>query len=95
MESLYNSLSERLWRNHEVWLACGGDPDGVLLSGGEESLPVLEYPPQEVFPVISSTDVETLQETRSRELHLSNMVGGDPVPVYPKPPEFVDPPPYS
>ena len=95
MEPLYNSLSERLRRNHEVWLACGGNPDGVLSSGGEESLPVLEYPPQEVFPVVSSTNVETLQETRSRELCLFNAVGGEPVPLYPEPPEFVDPPPYS
>ena len=95
MEPLYNSLSEHLQRNHEAWLAHGGDLDGVSSSGGEESLPVLEYPPQEVFLVVSSTSVETLQETRSRESHLFNAVGGEPVPTYPKPPEFIDPPPYS
>ena len=66
-----------------------------IVEWGEESLLALEYPAQEVFPVVSSTGVETLQETRNRELHLSNTVGGDPVPAYPEPPEFVDPPPYS
>ena len=77
MEPLYNSLSECLQRNHEEWLAHGGNPDGVSLSGEEEgeALPDLEYPPQEEFPVVTSTGAETLQEMMDRRLQLFNTLG--------------------
>ena len=96
MEPLYNSLSEHLRRNHEEWLVCGGNPDGVLSSEEEGPLPELEYPPQEVFPVVLSTGEETFQEMMERRLRLFNMLGRvPPIPEYPEPPEYLDPPSYS
>ena len=98
MEPLYNSLSEHLRRNHKEWLARGGNPDGVSSSGEEEgeALPDLEYPPQESFPVVTSTGEKTFQEMMNRRLWLFNTLGRvPPVPAYPEPPKYLGPPPYN
>ena len=43
VEPLYQYLSERLQRNHEMWLARGGNSDGVSLDAEEEPLPVTRH----------------------------------------------------
>ena len=74
----------------------GGNLDGVLSSEEGEPLPELEYPPQEVFPVVLFTGEETFQEMMERRLWLFNMlVRVPPIPEYPEPPEYLDPPSYS
>ena len=89
MEPLYQSLSEQLRRNHEMWLARGGNSDGVSSDGEEEPLPDLRYPPSEGPSNVSSTWEESFDEVMDRQLRLFVMLGRVlPVPKYPEPPPY-------
>ena len=87
MEPLYQSLSEQLQRNHEMWLAREGNPDGVSSNGEEEPLPDLSYPPQDGSSNMLSTGEESFNEMVDRWVRLFEELGRvHPVPEYPEPP---------